>query len=132
LNPRTEYYAFLGPPGTFFISIAVVFFTYVFSYACSEKAGGCPRSYYELPSLFVDTVTDPEWWKAQWDFEGFMVYFGWYVFTIVCWAVLPGDWAEGLPTRTGERIKYKINGPYHLLASLFAFYQRFHANMYLL
>lgn len=110
LNPRTTSYEFLGPPGTFLISTLVPFFTYVFAYGCSETAGGCPRSFYELPTSFMQTVTDVDWWKAQWDPHGFAAYFAWYAFTVVAWAVLPGEWVEGLPLRTGQKLKYKING----------------------
>lgn len=110
LNPRTLHYDFFGPPGTLFISIAAPFFSYAFHYACSEKAGGCPRSYFDLPSGFVESVQDVNWWKAQWDPEGVAIYFAWYAFTVLAWLILPGDWVEGLPTRTGELVKYKING----------------------
>jgi Delta14-sterol reductase len=110
LNPQTQHYEFLGPPGALFVSAVVPFLTFAFSFACSEKAGGCPSSYATLPSQLIETVQDVEWWKAQWDPEGFAVYFGWYAFCILSWVILPGDWVEGLPTRTGQKIKYKING----------------------
>jgi delta14-sterol reductase len=110
LNPRTLHYEFLGPPGALLVSTLTPFIAFTFSFACSEKAGGCPSSYSTLPAQLLETVQDVEWWKAQWDPEGFAVYFGWYAFCILSWAILPGDWVEGLPTRTGQKIKYKING----------------------
>lgn len=110
LNPRTQHYEFLGVPGALLISTLTPFLSFAFSYACSERAGGCPKSYSALPAQFIESVQDVEWWKAQWDQEGFLVYFGWYAFCVLSWAILPGDWVEGLPTRTGQKIKYKING----------------------
>ncbi|PVF94654.1 putative ERG24-C-14 sterol reductase [Serendipita vermifera] len=118
LNPRTTHYSFGGPLGTLFVTIAAPFFTFVFSYACSEKAGGCPRDWFALLPEFVETVQDVNWWKAQWDPEGVAIYFAWYAFTVLAWAILPGDWVEGLPTRTGERVKYKINAFSTMLLAL--------------
>jgi hypothetical protein len=113
LNPRTKGYEFFGPPGTLLVSISVPLLTYVFSLQCSEKAGGCPRSWVELPTEFKLAVTDPDWWESLWDTEAFLVYFGWYTFCLVAWAVLPGDWVEGYPMRNGKKLKYKINGKSH-------------------
>lgn len=113
LAPRTTSYEFFGPPGAFLVSTGTPFLCYAIAYACSEKQGGCPLSWSALPSLLVESVSDPEWWKAQWDLEGVLVYFGWYTFCIITWWLLPGDWIEGLPLRTGERVKYKINGAPH-------------------
>jgi len=54
-------------------------------------------------------VSDPEFWKGLWDPQAVVAYFGWYLFTVVAWAIVPGDWVEGLPTRTGQKLQYKIN-----------------------
>lgn len=110
LNPRTQHYEFLGPPGAFLVSTITPFLTFAFTFACSEKAGGCPRSWLELPTAFLESVKDVDWWKAQWDPVGFGAYWAWYVFTVVAWFVLPGDWVDGMPLRTGGRLRYKING----------------------
>ncbi|KIM25765.1 hypothetical protein M408DRAFT_203827 [Serendipita vermifera MAFF 305830] len=109
LNPRTTSYEFLGPPGAFLISTLTPFISYAFTFACSESAGGCPRSWLELPTAFVEAVSNIDWWKAQWDPTGFQIYWAWYAFTVVAWFVVPGDWVEGFPTRTGQKLKYKIN-----------------------
>ena len=110
LNPRTKGYEFFGPPGALFVSTSVPFLTYALSLQCSEKVGGCPRSWVELPTDFKMAVINPDSWKSLWDTEAFLVYFGWYAFCIVAWAILPGDWVEGLPLRNGGKKKYKING----------------------
>jgi len=112
LNPPTQHYEFLGPPGALLISTLTPFLAFAFTFTCSEKAGGCPRSWSELPALLADNLSDVQWWKAQWDPVGFTAYWGWYAFTVIAWAVLPGDWVEGLPLRTGQKLKYKINGAF--------------------
>ena len=109
-NPRTKGYEFLGPPGALFVSTSVPFFTYVLSLQCSERAGGCPRSWVELPTEFNMAVTNPDWWRSLWDTEAFLVYFGWYAFCLIAWAILPGDWVEGQQMRNDKKLKYKING----------------------
>ncbi|KAG8812198.1 erg24, C-14 sterol reductase [Serendipita sp. 399] len=118
VEPRTTSYEFLGPPGAFLITILTFIFPYTFAFACSEKAGGCPRSFSELPAQFMDVLSDVDWWKAQWDPQGFAAYFAWYAFTIVAWAVIPGDWVDGLPLRTGDRLQYKINAFSTMLLAL--------------
>jgi len=112
-NPRTRGYEFFGPPGALFVSTSVPFFAYLLSLQCSERAGGCPRSWVELPTEFKTAVTDPDWWKSLWDTEAFLVYFGWYAFCLIAWVILPGDWVEGLQMRNGKKMKYKINGKSH-------------------
>ena len=113
LNPRTKGYEFFGPPGALFVTTSVPFFAYVLSLQCSEQAGGCPRSWVELPTEFTTAVTNPDWWKSLWDTEAFLVYCGWYTFCLVAWAILPGDWVEGQQMRNGKKLKYKINGRSH-------------------
>lgn len=110
LNPRTTSYEFLGVPGAFLISTVTPFLAFAFTFACSESAGGCPRSWFEIPTAFAAAVSDLDWWKAQWDPVGFQIYWAWYAFTVVAWFVVPGDWVEGLTTRAGHKLKYKING----------------------
>ena len=118
LNPRTKGYEFFGPFGALFVSTSVPILTYVFSLQCSEPAGGCPRSWVELPTEFKMAVTNPDWWKSLWDAEAFLVYLGWYSFCLIAWAVLPGDWVEGQQLRNGKKLKYKINGKLHRITNL--------------
>ena len=58
----------------------------------------------------MSSVSDVNWWKGLWDNEAATLYFGWYAFCVVAWAVLPGDWVEGTQLRNGKRLQYKING----------------------
>ncbi|KAI5119289.1 hypothetical protein M0805_008068 [Coniferiporia weirii] len=118
LNPRTTSYEFLGPPGALFVTVSVPFFTYALFFACSETSGGCPPPMSDMLDGFNKSVTDIHWWKGLWDTEASLMYLGWYAFCVVAWFVLPGDWVEGAPMRTGEKKKYKINAFSTLLLML--------------
>ena len=118
LNPRTKGYEFLGPWGVLFVTTTVPCCAYALSLQCSEPAGGCPRSWVELPTEFKMAVTDPDWWNSLWDTEAFLVYFGWYTFCLIAWVILPGDWIEGQQMRNGKKMKYKINGTLHRITCL--------------
>lgn len=110
LNPRSTTYEFMGPPGAFLISFGVPFMTYLLYFGCSEESGGCPPPLQSIPDRFVESLSDKTFWASLWDTEASLIYLGWYAFCIVAWAVLPGDWVEGVTMRTGEKKKYKING----------------------
>lgn len=51
-----------------------------------------------------------DWWNGLWSWDVAGVYLGWYLWTVVCWAVLPGEQFTGVELRDGTRLKYKING----------------------
>ena len=110
LNPRTTHYEFLGPPGAFAISIGVPIATYLLYFGCSESAGGCPPKLDLAPERVLNAVTNLDWWKGLWDTEASLIYFAWYAFCVVAWAVLPGDQVAGTTLRTGGKKQYKING----------------------
>ncbi|TFK74093.1 ERG4/ERG24 ergosterol biosynthesis protein [Pluteus cervinus] len=114
LNPRTKSFEFLGPPGATLITIGVPSMIYTLYFACSEASGGCPApGLFSDPSALLERVSSalssPEWWASLWDTEATIIYFAWYAFCIVAWAILPGDWVEGTTLRTGGKQKYKIN-----------------------
>jgi delta14-sterol reductase len=111
LNPRTTTYEFLGPPGAFLVSVGVPIATYALYFACSESSGGCPPSLATIPLH----VSDPNWWKSLWDTDATLIYFAWYFFCVLAWAVLPGDRVSGTTLRTGEKKQYKINGTFLVL-----------------
>lgn len=110
LNPRTTSYEFLGPPGALFITLAVPIVTYSLFFACSEQTAGCPPPLPDFVPNIIDSVTNLNWWKGLWDNKVTLLYFAWYAFCVISWKVLPGDWVEGVTLRTGQKLKYKING----------------------
>ncbi|EIN12735.1 ERG4/ERG24 ergosterol biosynthesis protein [Punctularia strigosozonata HHB-11173 SS5] len=109
LNPKTRGYEFFGPPGALFVTLSVPLTTYGLYYTCSETSGGCPPPLSLLPLRFLDAVGDVEFWKSLWDTKAAAIYFGWYAFCVLAWAIIPGDWVEGVTMRNGEKKKYKIN-----------------------
>ncbi|CCM01906.1 uncharacterized protein FIBRA_03977 [Fibroporia radiculosa] len=108
LNPRTKGYEFFGPPGALFVTLSVPITTYALYFSCSEATGGCPPAI-STPAI-LDVLGDWSWWKNLWDTEATLIYLCWYAFCVVAWYILPGDWVEGVPLRTGGKKKYKING----------------------
>lgn len=116
LNPRTKGYEFLGPPGALFVTLSVPITTYALFFGCSEQTGGCPPPV--DTQLIVHYLTSAEFWKSLWDTEATLTYLGWYAFCVAAWAVLPGDWVEGTPLRTGGKQKYKINAFSTLLLTM--------------
>ncbi|KAF9267816.1 ERG4/ERG24 ergosterol biosynthesis protein [Marasmius fiardii PR-910] len=110
LNPRTTTYEFLGPLGALFISLSVPITTYALYFGCSEQSGGCPPpNLSAVPDRVSLALSDPQWWKGLWDTKATVIYFAWYAFCVVAWAILPGATIEGTALRTGEKKKYKIN-----------------------
>ncbi|RDB25844.1 Delta(14)-sterol reductase [Hypsizygus marmoreus] len=117
LNPRTTTYEFLGPPGALFIISIVPAVMYALCFGCSEAAG-CRPNLPAIPRQIAASLSDPGWWKGLWDTEATLIYFAWYIFCVVAWAILPGDRVEGTTLRTGEKKTYKINAFSTFLLSL--------------
>ncbi|KAG8686279.1 erg24, C-14 sterol reductase, partial [Ceratobasidium sp. 395] len=118
LNPRTTNYEFFGPPGAAVVSLGVPFALYALYFSCNEASGGCPPPVWALPFNFVRAVQDRGWWASLFDAKATVAYFGWYAFTVFAWAVLPGDWVEGVELRSGGRLSYKINAFATMLLAL--------------
>ena len=110
LNPKTTSYEFLGPPGALAITFGVPILAYVLYFACNESSGGCPPPIQSLYPSLVQAVSDPAFWWKLWDPKAFAIYYSWYAFCLVTWAVLPGDWVQGTQLRNGKYQQYKING----------------------
>ncbi|KAF8899887.1 ergosterol biosynthesis ERG4/ERG24 [Gymnopilus junonius] len=119
LNPRTKHYEFLGPPGALVVSIGVPVMTYLLYFGCSEASGGCKLDPSSIPERVVQSVTNPDWWKSLWDTEAALIYLAWYAFSVLAWAILPGDWVPGTTLRSGGKKLYKINGAVRLIPVLF-------------
>ena len=109
LNPKSTPYEFGGPLGASVIILIVPILVYSLYFGCSDQ-NGCPSPFVSVRNLDISTFGNPNFWKGLWDTEATLAYLTWYAFCVVSWAVLPGDWVEGLPMRDGRRMKYKING----------------------
>lgn len=109
VNPRTTSYEFLGPVGALLITLGVPFASYALNFGCSGSYD-CLPSVADVQVDLLAAVKNPQWWAKLWDNEAAALYFGWYLFTVAAWAILPGDEVEGKPLRTGDVKKYKING----------------------
>lgn len=110
LNPKSSSYEFFGPPGAFAITLGVPVLAYVLFFTCNESSGGCPPPIQSLYPSLVQAVSDPAFWWKLWDPKAFSIYYSWYAFCLVAWAVLPGDWVQGTQLRNGKYQQYKING----------------------
>lgn len=115
LNPRTKGYEFFGPVGALFITLSVPATTYALYFGCSEHSGGCPPPLATIWPIAKVSLQDPAWWKSLWDTQAALMYLAWYMYCVVCFFVLPGDWIEGTLIRDGSKKKYKINGAYILI-----------------
>ena len=119
LNPRTTKYEFFGPPGALVVIFSVPFLTYALFFGCKEGTG-CPPPMTDIAQRFTIATSDPDWWKSLWDTRATLIYFGWYIYCVAAWAMLPGDWIDGVTLRTGKKKKYKINAFSTLLLTLVA------------
>ncbi|KAH7100262.1 ERG4/ERG24 ergosterol biosynthesis protein [Auriculariales sp. MPI-PUGE-AT-0066] len=104
LNPRTQDYEFLGPPGALAITLGVPFMTFAFSFGCNEDVGCSPRS-------FISAILSvPSWVEKLWDTQAFLLYSAYYFYLIACWLILPGNVVQGTRIRDGTQKHYKVNG----------------------
>lgn len=109
LNPRTTHYEFFGPPGALAVSLGVPFLTYALYFGCNEASGGCPPPVSDILDRLGKALSSPEWWASLWDTRAALTYLAWYAYCVAAWAILPGDWIDGVVMRNGQRKKYKIN-----------------------
>lgn len=109
LNPKTEHYEFMGPPGALFVTVSVPFITYALFFFCSDSSAGCPPSLWVAPPRLMEAVSDLKWWLSLFELRPLLVYLAWYAYCVAAWKFLPGAWVEGAPMRNGDRKKYKVN-----------------------
>lgn len=107
-NPRTTSCEFFGSLSALFICMGVPITTYALYFGCSEQYSGCPPTQDSLRISLA--LSNPAWWKGLWDTQATFMYFVWYAFCVVAWAMLPGDHVAGTTLRTGETKQYKLNG----------------------
>ncbi|KAE8215197.1 hypothetical protein CF327_g1493 [Tilletia walkeri] len=117
INPKSEHTEFGGTPGALFVSTSVPFLTYYLFYACNE-ALGCPLLPAKMDFSPIFTLMKQGILETFKDTTGWTLYFSWYAFTVLAWAVLPGKWVPGVVLRTGEKLEYKINAFASFIATL--------------
>lgn len=101
---------FFGPYGTTFLVPVIPLTLYGLYFSCNETSGGCPAPLWSFPYFINKAVQNPSFWKGLWDTQAFLVYLAWVAYTVIAWAILPGDWVEGTLLRDGTKKQYKING----------------------
>ncbi|SHO77263.1 Similar to S.cerevisiae protein ERG24 (C-14 sterol reductase) [Malassezia sympodialis ATCC 42132] len=108
LAPRSKELEFGGFFGALFVTVTVPLTMYYLAFGCSEELGcdlslpiSRPDALWEFArTSFIASFTDKRAWA---------IYYGWYVYCVIAWFVLPGKWVQGLPLRTGATLEYKIN-----------------------
>ncbi|KAK7480353.1 hypothetical protein BaRGS_00028400 [Batillaria attramentaria] len=104
---RTKSYEFGGPVGAFFMIFSLPVTLYAVNLACRKDK--C--TILEMPKL-------PSSLAVLVDMEAAFIFLGWFAFQAVL-AVLPvGRVAEGQPLKSGQRLKYRLNGFLSLLVTL--------------
>lgn len=107
---KPKNYEFGGPIGAFFLIILLPATLYLVNLACRKDK--C--TILELPKF-------PTAISALVDMEATLIFLGWFIFQAVL-AVLPiGRVAEGQPLKSGQRLKYRLNGFLSLLVTLLGF-----------
>jgi Delta14-sterol reductase len=101
---------FFGPIGTSILVPVIPTVIYALYFACNDSSGGCPPPLAAIPFFSYRAVSSLTWWKGLWDTQAFLVYCAWMAFNVLAWAILPGDWVDGVELRDGTKQKYKING----------------------
>lgn len=101
LNPKTRHYEFLGPIGTFFMTLGLpvtVVSLYVF---CNSTS--C--TVLQFPTKFP---TNEEYWHPL----ALLILAAWFAFNVVIYLSPLGRTVFGTKIRDGSRLQYKLNGLY--------------------
>ncbi|PVU88587.1 hypothetical protein BB559_005523 [Furculomyces boomerangus] len=102
INPKTKQLEFFGVPGVCIVMIgmsAVVLLQY---FACNEQTGCSLSNAGMIVEIAKKTkLLDP---------LVFFVYVSWYLWLFLLYLIIPGESVNGTQLRTGEHLKYPING----------------------
>ena len=108
LAPRSRELEFGGVLGALFITVTVPLTMYYLTFGCSPEMGcSLPLSASNAQALW--TYVRQQLVASFQDRMGWNLYYAWYMYCVVAWFVVDGKWVEGLPLRTGEKLRYKIN-----------------------
>ena len=99
--------------GAFATSFGLPLVCYLAVFLCNDKTG-CPvPSALHPSSLTLDKLKEETGWPG-WlgllDAEVMMNVLGYYLFSLILHASLPGTEVEGTPLLSGGKLKYKFNG----------------------
>ena len=107
---KTASYEFMGPVGTFFMTLGlpmVVLALYIF---CNPDQ--CSLS---IPSSF------PNLWKDFWHPHAYSMFIAWFLFHAVIYMSPLGRTVKGSKLREGSHLSYRINGIHAFVISHFVF-----------
>lgn len=128
LNPQSKATEFFGPIGTLGVTIVAPLTAYFLFYACNESTGCPPTTRLDWIKVRDNFADWPSVAGQLWEWKAAGVYLAWYAFTVVCWAVLPGDEVQGNLLRNGTRKTYKMNGTFWVFFSDVGFPSRWIAS----
>ncbi|RSH81588.1 erg24, C-14 sterol reductase [Saitozyma podzolica] len=118
LNPRSSPSEFFGPIGTLAVTIFTPAITWALWFTCNETTG-CPPSTRAGWQAVAENILDwPSSAGKWWDWKAAGVLMAFYLYLVICWAVLPGDKVQGNLLRDGTKKTYTMNGFYTLLLTL--------------
>ncbi|CAG8548091.1 27188_t:CDS:2, partial [Racocetra persica] len=120
LNPKTTKYEFLGPIGAFLMITVLPILVYVLHLSC--QFDGYPSR--ELIVYLSDinnlkTLFTLSNILSLFDLTAFLAYLIYLAYLIIIFYLIPGRWVEGTQLRNGTKLKYKENGFYSLILTLF-------------
>jgi hypothetical protein len=98
----------MGPHGTLLAILGLPFTVYLLYILCDAE--GCPSSqlFQSWPNAKFYLMSSVQ--EAQfWSWEAFGAILSWFVFQMLLYVIIPGEWALGILLRTGDRLRYKIN-----------------------
>ncbi|KAL4402652.1 Erg24, C-14 sterol reductase [Malassezia pachydermatis] len=81
---------------------------YYLAFGCNEELGCALSMPVTNTDAFLTFVKD-KFVSSFFDTTAWKLYYAWYAYCVIAWAILPGKWIKGLPLRTGEQLPYKIN-----------------------
>jgi Delta14-sterol reductase len=100
--------------GAFGVSFGLPLVTYLLTFLCNDISG-CPAPSTLHPStLTLEKLKEEVGWPANGvlglvDLKVTGAVLGYYVLSLILYRVLPGEEAEGIPTSSGAKLKYKFN-----------------------
>lgn len=111
LNPKTEHFEFGGPFGALAVVVCLPLLVFVLAVACDSTYCLGPDG----PSGLLDRLPSL---RSAVTAEALYVLLAWMALQVGLAIVLPGPWVEGVKLRTGQTLKYKLNGHLSMWVSL--------------